>query len=85
MPSSETRDDGHGVQLRASIEDVRIDQRSNRNRAILTLARHDAEYVGYPWDGLPWRDDDWGADQAYYVMHAMERVDHLIERGFITP
>lgn len=79
------RDDGFGVELRAAIEDVRVDQRSNRNRAVMVLARHNAERIGYGWDELPWRSDDMARnDQAYFVMNAMPAVDRLIEAGFIA-
>jgi hypothetical protein len=69
--------------LNAAIDAVR-ESDTTRNRAVLALARHDAERIGYPWDALPWRDDDTGAvDQCHFVMHAMAAVDMLIAAGFI--
>jgi hypothetical protein len=68
--------------LRAAIDRVR-EEDTPRNRAVLALARHDCERVGYQWDNLPWGSGDaCEIDQRFYVMHAMDRVDVLIEGGF---
>ncbi|HVE80659.1 MAG TPA: hypothetical protein VNA68_00745 [Candidatus Dormibacteraeota bacterium] len=69
--------------IRIAIEAVRQSD-TKRNKAVLALARHNAERIGYTWDSLPWRNDDLiKNDQAYFVMNAMDSIDMLIEAGFI--
>jgi hypothetical protein len=56
-----------------------------RNRAVLALARLDAEYSGIHWDSIPWRDESLGSwCQAWYVMHAIARIDYLVSTGHMT-
>jgi hypothetical protein len=70
--------------LRASIDAVRADD-TPRTRAVLALAEFDAESVGYAWDALPWSSGTYSmdVDQRYYVMHAISRVDYLVEHGLV--
>lgn len=66
-----------------SLEAVR-EEDTPRTRAILALARLDAEYTGVHWDSIPWRDEMLGSFcQAWYVMHAITRVDYLVESGAV--
>jgi hypothetical protein len=66
------------------IDDVRVED-TPRNRAVLTLARIDAEATGIHWDSMPWRDDMLGGGcQAWYVMGAMRRIDYLVHTGAVV-
>jgi hypothetical protein len=76
----ESRDKKYGYD---DIDAVRQED-SPRNRAVLALARFDAEYTGIHWDSLPWRDDLFGSGcQSWYVMHAITRVDYLTDSGWL--
>jgi hypothetical protein len=71
------------VELRETLESVR-DAGTPRSRAILELAKFDAEVCGIHWHSIPWRDDMLGSGcQAWYVMGAVSRIDYLVHIGAV--